>query len=93
MPLDQKLSLLYAACEDGEAILPNFALLAHGAIKYCHASGIRCVLLATELCEVFRSTAACFISFSPLLLRFVLFQIDGTLPEEFLLISSAHRER
>lgn len=92
VPLDQTLSLLYATHEDGEAILSNFALLAYGAIKYCHASGIKCVLPVTELCEVFRSIAACFICFSPLLLCFVLFRIDGVLPGEFL-FSSAYGER
>lgn len=91
--LRPELSLLYATRDDGEAVLPNFALLAHGAMKYCHASGIRCVPLVTELCEVFRSIAACFICFPPLLLCFVLFQIGGALPGEFLLISSARRER
>lgn len=75
VPLDQTLSLLYATHEDGEAILSNFALLAYGAIKYCYASGIRYVLRVTELCEVFRSTAACFICFSPLLLCFVLSEL------------------
>lgn len=92
VPLDQTLSLLCATHEDGEAILSNFALLAYGAIKYCYASGSRYVLRVTELCEVFRSTAACFIYFSPLLLCFVLFRIDGALPGVFL-FSSAYGER
>jgi len=92
VPLDQKLSLLYATHEGGEAILLNFALLVPGAIKRCHVSGIRCVLLVTELCEVLRSIAACVICFSQLLLCFVLFQMDGALPSAFLLISRAHRE-
>lgn len=46
-----------------------------------------------ELREVFRSTAASFSCFSPLFLCFVLFQIDGALPGELLLTSSADRER
>lgn len=72
---------------------PQFSLLEdHGAVRYCHTSGIRCVLVA-ELREVFRSTAASFSCFSPLFLCFVLFQIGGALPGELLLTSSADRER
>lgn len=77
MPLDQSLALLCATPADGEAIPPNLALLACGALKYCHNCGVRGVLLGTELRELLGSITVCFICSSPVLLCLVLCQIAG----------------
>lgn len=87
MPLGQSLALLCATHADGEAIPPNLALLAYGALKYCHTSGVGGVLLVTELHELLESITVCFICFCALCFCALFF----AKLLEFLLVNAVHR--